>query len=134
MNIQEFLEKTQLKIESVKLLADPREDSNFGKDASHFQIKISSEGRGAHTPLVTFYSMGSANKGKPKLDCVLECLSSDASCALESFNDFCGNMGYSVDSRSAHKMYLACQLTGRQLKDLLKGNVLGIQDLLEVEW
>ncbi len=136
MNIQEFLTKHPLKIESVKLLARSggnRDDWN--KTANHYQIKISENG--AQFPhnkpvFVTEYSMGSALKGRPNLERVLESLSLDVSSANDTFESFCDNMGYDQDSRKAYKIYEACQAISKDLGALLGRQ--GIADLLEVEW
>ncbi len=136
MNIQEFLTKLPLKIESVKLLG--RSDSTeWSKDANHYQIRISEDrkvfnGPSKLAPFVTEYSMGSALKGKPTLETVLESLSSDISCANGSFESFCDNMDYDQDSRKAFKIYESCQAISKDLGALLGRQ--GIQDLLEVEW
>lgn len=37
------------------------------------------------------------------------CFISDAASGNESFDEFCGNMGYDTDSREAHKIYKACR-------------------------
>lgn len=39
----------------------------------------------------------------------LYCIVSDAISGLDSFEDFCGNLGYDTDSREAHKTWKACQ-------------------------
>ena len=86
------------------------------------------------------YSMGLAcikKKGKFKVDSfrytdgpvlqdVLHALVSDADCAIDTFEDFCGNLGYDTDSRKAPETYLACQDNGNRLRKAL-GN-----DYLEV--
>ena len=136
MNIQEFLTKHPLKIESVKLMArSGGNKDDWSKTANHYQIKISENG--AQFPhkkpvFVTEYSMGSGLKGRPTLETVLESLSSDISCANDSFESFCDNCGYDQDSRKAYKIYEACQVIAKDLEALLGRR--GIQDLLEVEW
>jgi hypothetical protein len=39
----------------------------------------------------------------------LYCFVSDAVSGLDSFEDFCGNLGYDVDSREAFKIWQICQ-------------------------
>jgi hypothetical protein len=53
---------------------------------------------------------------------VLECFLSDGYCAIGSFEDFCGELGYDQDSRNAEHIYKSCQKTLDQL------NGLGIDD------
>lgn len=51
----------------------------------------------------------------PSIDDVIYCLLSDFSVSQDSFEDFCLNMGYNTDSRSALETYLACQENGKKL-------------------
>ncbi len=51
----------------------------------------------------------------PRFRDVVYSLAIDASCARDSFEDFCGNMGYDTDSRKALDTYLACQESGKKL-------------------
>lgn len=55
----------------------------------------------------------------PEIDDVLECLISDMRAGGETFPDFCGNFGYSEDSRQALEIYLSCQATGAKLRRAL---------------
>lgn len=136
MNIQEFLEKHPLKIESVKLMArSGGNKDDWSKGASHYQIKISDNSMLHPRKMETFvteYSMGSALKGKPKLEDVLESLSMDISSADDTFESFCDNCGYDTDSRKAFQIYEACQVIAKDLTALLGRQ--GIEDLLNVEW
>ena len=49
---------------------------------------------------------------------VLYCLFSDASSACETFEEWCGDMGYDSDSRKALDTYLTCQGTRKALQKL----------------
>lgn len=55
----------------------------------------------------------------PKAATVLHCLCYDAECGSDTFEEFCGNLGYDTDSRKALKTYLACQEIGSKLRQLL---------------
>lgn len=50
---------------------------------------------------------------------VLSSLLSDAQSGMDTFEDFCGNLGYDTDSRAALDTYLACQATVAPLRRLL---------------
>ena len=50
---------------------------------------------------------------------VLESLILDSSACQETFADWCGNFGYSEDSRKALALYLRCQEIGRDVQKLL---------------
>ena len=45
--------------------------------------------------------------------------SSDTDAGLESFNEFCDNMGYSNDSLHAFDVYRACAENGQKLRKAL---------------
>lgn len=67
------------------------------------------------------FSMGSALTREPTVAEVLDCLASDAS-GIEnarSFEDWCGEYGYDVDSRKAEKTFKVCQRQANQLKRFL---------------
>lgn len=56
----------------------------------------------------------------PKLKDVLYSLATDYSCAQDTFEDFCANLGYDTDSRKALDTYLKCQESGHKLRKILK--------------
>jgi hypothetical protein len=49
----------------------------------------------------------------------LNCLASDATCAQGSFEDFCSELGYDLDSRKAYKVYKACLKQKSKLESIL---------------
>lgn len=58
--------------------------------------------------LTTAFFMGSAHTSEPTAADVLACLVSDTSAGDQSFEDFCSDLGYNVDSRKAERVYKAC--------------------------
>lgn len=68
----------------------------------------------------------------PSLETVLESLSLDASCADQTFHDWCADMGYDTDSRKALDTYMVCQQIATDLRALL--GYAGMTDLQSVEW
>lgn len=135
MNIQEFLEKHKFVLEykALKVMGRPdMDDNSWAKDASHYQIRIKRIGQGAQPAFIAFYSQGSAHKGPPKFDSVLESLAMDSSAAYETFKDFCDNCGYSSDSIKALETYNVCVSQTESLKKALGAPI--FQELLEVEW
>jgi hypothetical protein len=65
----------------------------------------------------------------PIIDDVLYSLVTDASCALETFGDFCENLGYDEDSRKALDIYLECQKTANKMHRLLPLSLDDAQEL-----
>ena len=49
---------------------------------------------------------------------ILYCIFTDAIEGLNSFNEFCANMGFSEDSIRAYKIYRACRNTYHKLRQL----------------
>ena len=56
----------------------------------------------------------------PKVREILNSLVMDYTCAQDTFEDFCSNMGYDTDSRRALETYLACQESGHKLRKIMK--------------
>lgn len=54
----------------------------------------------------------------------------DAECGAQSFEDFCADMGYDTDSRSAEKTWRACKVTAVGLARLFSDGML--RDLREL--
>ena len=68
----------------------------------------------------------------PFAGAVLYCLLSDMSCANDTFDDWCGNMGYDTDSRKALQTYLSCQENGTKLRKVFNNDLLKqIEKVLE---
>lgn len=62
---------------------------------------------------------GSARTDEPTAADVLGCLASDARLGEESFHDFCSDIGYDEDSRTAEKTWKACRATAPRLRRFL---------------
>ncbi len=59
------------------------------------------------------------NTSQASLPNVVHSLLMDASCAADTFADFCANCGYDEDSRKAFQVYEACQRNGAELRRVL---------------
>lgn len=81
--------------------------------------------------LTVVFSMGYGHNGKaPKVAEVLDCLSSDAaSVEGHDFAEWCSEMGYDQDSRTAERTYNACV---RQMRKL--GQFLGADPYSDLLW
>ena len=60
----------------------------------------------------------------PFAGAVLYCLLLDMSCANDTFEDWCGNLGYDTDSRKALQAYLSCQENGTNLRKVFNNDLL----------
>lgn len=63
---------------------------------------------------------------------VLYSVISDIDCALETFQDFCDNMGLNEDSIKDRETYFACQKNGTKLRSIFSGSeVEHLRELLQ---
>jgi hypothetical protein len=65
------------------------------------------------------FFMGSACEREPTAADVLSCLAFDARCGEDTFEDFCGNLGYDPDSRKAEATWKACTEMAPRLRRFL---------------
>jgi|SRR5579864_391102 len=73
---------------------------------------------GRRTLTVPFF-MGPAHCKEPTAADVLSCLVSDAFAGEQSFEEFCSDFGYDVDSRKAEATWRACAKTAPKLRRFL---------------
>lgn len=85
---------------------------NGHRDSRHYRVTLSCDGR----RMVIYYSMGPAHTEGPTLPGVLDCLVSDARSGAESFEDFCSELGFDEDSRTAERTWKACARTDDALR------------------
>lgn len=140
-NLNVFCQSAGLKLKSVLVGYMPDESSPKDKRWPHFAWRVTltrsdqsfttdySTGTGHAKPVPrTFQGTDREWLANPKSPVpptaanVLSSLLSDAQCASDSFDDFCGNFGYDTDSRKALAIYLECQTIGTAMRRLL-GNV-----------
>ena len=60
----------------------------------------------------------------PFAGAVLYCLLLDMSCANDTFEEWCSNLGYDTDSRKALQTYLSCQENGTKLRKVFSNDLL----------
>lgn len=94
-------------------LADHPVPEGFPHDSSAWTIVVR---RGERT-FETRYFTGPA-AGEPEKDQVLYALASDAENGLQTFEDFCDDLGYDSDSRRAYAIWEACRENGRRLAEI----------------
>jgi hypothetical protein len=75
-------------------------------------VTLSCDGRTITTP----YSQGSAHQAPPQAKWVLWSLGSDAQMGQDTFEEFCGDLGYDTDSRKAYETWQACRDMDLQLR------------------
>ena len=78
------------------------------------------------------YSMGPAHKGTPDHHDILNCVLSDISYVDRDFEDFCNDLGYDPDSKTADKIYSACREQAAQMHDMFSSDEIeGLQALYQ---
>lgn len=92
---------------------------NTGDKTLHNKFRVKVTTNQGSTSFDFYDSMHNYQKGITALSDrelfgALECFLSDAICAVNSFEDFCSNCGYDTDSRSAERVYNACQKSLRK--------------------
>jgi hypothetical protein len=65
------------------------------------------------------FFQGPAITSEPTVAGVLSCLLRDAQAGDNTFEDFCGEMGYDEDSRKAERIWKSCQKIAENLQRLL---------------
>ena len=86
-----------------------------GRDMDHYAVTLK---HGRKRMSVTF-SMGRGLRREPNADDVLDCLASDAATSTQSFEYWCGDLGYDVDSRKAERTFKAVRKQSERLCALL---------------
>ncbi|HJS81267.1 MAG TPA: hypothetical protein VJ742_00365 [Nitrososphaera sp.] len=97
----------------AKLAYDKRDE--WQKNSNDYRLTLKYQGR----RMSLDFWQGMGIKTAPDAKGVLDCLLSDASCSLDSFEDFCSNCGYDSDSRKAYRLYTACVKSTARLQKLL---------------
>lgn len=84
-------------------------------DQREWRVTLRYQGRRFTVPF--FQGMGHTDD--PTAADVVSCLTSDARGGEESFETFCGDYGYDVDSRKAHAVWRQCARIAPRLRRLL---------------
>lgn len=128
MDIRQFVHAHKIRADVAWTDSNPNwtGDKRWHDMARHFRITLKCRRRSMVVP----FSQGPAIEKEPTVEDVLDCLASDAS-TLEGngFEEWCRDLGYDTDSRSAEKAYRVIQRQAKALKHLL-GNDQGTYDAL----
>lgn len=105
VSIETFIQDQRITMTIERVDSNPNMDDS--QDMDHWKIKLRRPGH----KLTTYFSMGYGHKGKePKAEDVLNCLASDASSVQNAgFEEWCGDMGYELDSRRSERTYKAVE-------------------------
>ena len=100
------------------------------KDARHYVCHFRHIGR----TLKTYFSMGLELTEQPTAAEVLDCLASDAAAVenVSTFEEWCGEYGYDVDSRKAEKTFRSARKQTQRLRTFMGES--DYQDLLCNVW
>lgn len=79
---------------------------------THWTVRLMCNGQTIESP----FSQGSAHTKPPDATSVLSCLSMDAYRGSETFEEFCSDLGYDTDSRSAYDTWQTCRDTELRMR------------------
>lgn len=114
MSLADFIAAHGIKMTSRQVDRNPNMEDSGTMD--HWRCTITCAGR----RMVLTFSQGSGHHGNaPDLADILNCCASDSSALDETFDDWCSNLGYSTDSRKAHRIFRACVNQTTRLQKLL---------------
>lgn len=95
--------------------------NNFSRVKQEFNRIMNANPKQEKVNLITYNRKLSAvsKPVAPKIDDVLYSLITDADLSIESFQDFCDNLGYDTDSIKALNIYNSCVENGKKLKKFI---------------
>lgn len=123
MNVSEWIKANGVTMTTRRLKG--RTDGLMEDSASHWRCTLKNPGT---EPLVLEYSMGSAYTTAPEIAQVLGCVIDDVQ-GLENtwtFDGWCGEYGYDLDSRKAEKIYQAVEKERQDLAMFAGTDVLNL--------
>lgn len=121
--MEQFISQQGLSMTTEPIDRNPHmEDDAWAATASHYRCKITKKQPGQRSRSYSLpFSQGSAHTQAPKLAEVLDCLASDASGFenARSFDEWCSEYGYDIDSRKAERTYRIIEKQANRLKAFL---------------
>jgi hypothetical protein len=117
--LKQFIAKNKIRMSADWADSNPNmaADDKWMASARHFRCVL----RRGSKQLTIPFSQGLAHEQEPTAADVLSCLASDSS-GIEnarSFEDWCNEYGYDIDSRKAEKTYQVCRKQREKLESFL---------------
>ena len=108
------------------------EAAPFNPDNYHnHRVRVYNANNGKRTSFKFWASIASPElRTRYEVLNALYCFVSDAVSGLDSFEDFCGNFGYDLDSRSAFKTWQVCQRSSAKALQVFGLSRLELYDFL----
>lgn len=114
MTITEFIKSAGVRMSAERTDRNPNMDDSANMD--HWRVRL----RCGRSSMTLVFSQGYGHHGNaPMLRDVLDCLASDASVEDRTFDDWCDDLGFDVDSRKAERTYQATVKQTAKLRRLL---------------
>jgi hypothetical protein len=114
--LKDLIERDNVRITATYGAAPLLED---WPDAHPYGVTLRRKRRQMSTP---FY-MGSALTDEPTAEDVLESLLLEYQAGRQTFEDYCADYGYDVNSHKAHATWEACRKSGDELERFLGGDL-----------
>jgi hypothetical protein len=121
--LKQFIKDNNIKMTVSQI--NERPDMKWD-NANHFKCRLKNQSKS----ILIYYSQGYGIKNEPELESVLNSLVVDFINNNLSFEDFCSDFGYSVDSISSLKTYKLCLKNTNKVKKLFNGS---LNDFLSCE-
>lgn len=126
MTIEQFVGAQNIGIYNTRVDRNPfmeeKPIDGVSTDMDHWKVRLTRPRRS----MTILFSMGKGHNGaEPTAADVLDCLASDASSVdTNSFEDWCADLGYDVDSRKAERTYRECKRQAEKLSHFLGGQLM----------
>jgi hypothetical protein len=109
----------ELKIECEARYGEVEVSDGWSAGTHPYKVTLRMRDRDGRRRLTVPFFMGSANTREPTAADVLNCLVSDARAGEMTFEEFCSDFGYDVDSRKAEKTWKACSANAPRVRRFL---------------
>jgi len=88
---------------------------------NHYTVTLTRREDGKTKRMTVPFFQGYGIEHDPRAEDVLDCLASDAAGVenARSFEDWCSEYGYDTDSRTAERIYKACEKLAEKLKNFM---------------
>lgn len=135
MTMKEFIAEHKIRLSCERVLTNPNmiSDDKWMKQATHWRVQIWIDRKKCEMSI--YYSMGSAHRGQPKHDDILDCIASDIAGVRnsKSFAEWAEEYGVEIGVlRKAQKSYHIILVQAQEFEKMLGPQVLE-QMLYQVE-
>lgn len=111
--LKQWIAKNRVRSDAKMVATNPNCPEWY--NAYHYKVTL----RGFRRVMTVYFSMGYGHSREPSTYDVLECMRSDSGSAGDTFEDFCANLGYDIDSRKAYQIWENVRIQDAKLRQFL---------------